>query len=64
MFMRRVRGWKAHAQEEDKKTKGARSRQMVHSHVLKRSMMKTQEVGGFKGSSTRLVDESGCLGRG
>ncbi len=41
MFMRRARGWKAHAQEEDKKTKGAWSRKMVHSHVLKRSMMKT-----------------------
>jgi hypothetical protein len=41
MFMRRAKGWNAHAQEEDKKTKGARSRKMVHSHVLKRSMMKT-----------------------
>ncbi len=62
--MRRARGWKAHVQEEDKKTKGTWSRKMVHSHVLKRSMMKTQEVGGFKGSSTRVVDESACLGRG
>jgi hypothetical protein len=41
MFMRRAGGRKAHAQEEDKKTKGARSGKMVHSDVLRRSMMKT-----------------------
>ncbi len=54
--MRKVGGRKAHAQE-DKKTRGPHLGKMVHSHVLRRSMMRTQKVNGFKGSSTRAVDE-------
>lgn len=57
MFIRSAGGQKAHVQEEDKKTRGAWSGKMVHSHALRRSMMKIQEVNGFKGSSTWAVDE-------
>jgi hypothetical protein len=57
MFMKKVGGRKTHVQKEDKKTKGSQLEKMVHSHVLGKSMMRTQEVNGFKGSLTREVDE-------
>jgi hypothetical protein len=59
--MRRAGGQKVHAQKEDKKTRGALSGKMVHSHVLRRSTMKTQKVNGFKGSLTGVIDEKYML---